>query len=592
MASGGINYVWSNGFSTPSVSIGQAGLISVKVTDSNGCVASTSKTAVVKPLPTANITGNLIICPNVGSTTLTAVGNGTYQWTTPTNVPLTGTTINATQMGIYSLTVTNSNGCKKSTTTTVSNSTLSAKITAAGDTTFCEGGNVVLTASTGNSFQWQTPSGVTQSGQTITATESGIYTLTITEGVCTATATKRITVIAKPTATISASATTICQGGSVTLTASGGDTYRWSNGWNLAVLTLTNVNSFVSITVTVARTGCTQTVTTVQEITVNPKDTVFRTETSCTITRTVTDTLRSTNGFGCEQLIIRTTKPGANDTFRMMANTCDVTKVGETTKVFPRVGRCDSVVITKTSYVPFTATITSNVPSLNICEGKTLTLTATGGGTYLWSTASANNFITVGTGGSYFVTVTNTEGCRSVASINVLVSPKPRALFTYTTLVRTVTTTNQTTGGNRYEWRFGDGGVSVETNPVHTYNANGTYCIQLIAVSDAGCPDTAALQCVTIGGVATQDLPQGIRIEVSPNPFDAVLNMKVTFNTPNSTADFITIYDVLGKPIKRIKLTTSLEPIDSSDWLEGIYWVTVTLDNRQYLVNKVVKMAR
>ena len=47
----------------------------------------------------------------------------------------------------------------------------------------------------------------------------------------------------------------------------------------------------------------------------------------------------------------------------------------------------------------------------------------------------------------------------------------------------TITFNNQTPNSSNYiwQWQFGDGSVSYQKNPVHTYNSNGTYTVTLIA---------------------------------------------------------------------------------------------------------------
>jgi len=45
---------------------------------------------------------------------------------------------------------------------------------------------------------------------------------------------------------------------------------------------------------------------------------------------------------------------------------------------------------------------------------------------------------------------------------------------------------NQSKCATAYVWDFGDGNVSTEENPVHIYEAPGTYVVKLIAVSDHG----------------------------------------------------------------------------------------------------------
>ncbi len=44
---------------------------------------------------------------------------------------------------------------------------------------------------------------------------------------------------------------------------------------------------------------------------------------------------------------------------------------------------------------------------------------------------------------------------------------------------------NTTSSGQTYTWAFGDGAVSTSTNPAHTYTANGTYSVKIVATGCA-----------------------------------------------------------------------------------------------------------
>lgn len=52
--------------------------------------------------------------------------------------------------------------------------------------------------------------------------------------------------------------------------------------------------------------------------------------------------------------------------------------------------------------------------------------------------------------------------------------------------------TNKSTGTGTlsFEWDFGDGNTSLQTNPVHTYTATGTYSVQLRVRNNTGCVDS------------------------------------------------------------------------------------------------------
>ena len=135
----------------------------------------------------------------------------------------------------------------------IDNPIASSSISASGPTSFCAGGSVSLSASAGTAYSWS--NGATT--QTITATESGSYSVTVTDANgCTSSASATVTVFTPAQASISASgALSFCAGGSVDLSASAGTAYSWSNGATTQAITASESGSY-SVTVTDAN-GCT-----------------------------------------------------------------------------------------------------------------------------------------------------------------------------------------------------------------------------------------------------------------------------------------------------------------------------------------------
>lgn len=70
-----------------------------------------------------------------------------------------------------------------------------------------------------------------------------------------------------------------------------------------------------------------------------------------------------------------------------------------------------------------------------------------------------------------------------------------------------------------WQWSFGDGNFSTQTNPSHTYSANGTYQVCLIISTSTGCIDTS---CATIT-VNNCNLTATIYFDTIPGPSLAVL---------------------------------------------------------------------
>ena len=112
----GYTYLWSNGSTSPSITVG-AGVYNVLLTDANGCQSLLDEVEVVElPLPNAVISGNPFIC-DAGCTTLSVPYSAglSYQWYNQFGSPLGGghqlsvcTPLTSTQFYVE---VTDENGC-------------------------------------------------------------------------------------------------------------------------------------------------------------------------------------------------------------------------------------------------------------------------------------------------------------------------------------------------------------------------------------------------------------------------------------------------------------------------------------------------
>ena len=236
-SSTGSSYKWFNGTTqvgtAATYTAATAGNYTVEVTNAAGCKAtSVVKAITVLALPTATITSPATSFCTGASVVLTSSTGSSYKWFNGTTQVGTAATYSATTAGAYTVEVTNSSGCKATSTVTQLSVTAlpTATITSPG-TSFCPGGSVVLTASTGSSYKWF--NGTTQVGTaaTYTATAAGSYTLEVTNSNgCKATSTPTVLSVSSPVATIAASAREFCTGSSVLLTASAGSSYKWFSG--------------------------------------------------------------------------------------------------------------------------------------------------------------------------------------------------------------------------------------------------------------------------------------------------------------------------------------------------------------------------
>ncbi|MFM7767698.1 MAG: hypothetical protein ACKO9S_07565, partial [Bacteroidota bacterium] len=127
-----------------------------------------------------------------------------------------------------------------------------------------------------------------------------------------------------------------------------------------------------------------------------------------------------------------------------------------------------------------------------ICSGQSATLTASGGGTYLWSNGSTASSITVSPTQTTTYSVTITNGCAVTKSltINILPGSIPTPTISGTTSgCGSVTLT--ASGGTTYEW---SGGSSTNT-AINSFISTGTYTVTV--TNAAGCSATAS-QAVTV----------------------------------------------------------------------------------------------
>lgn len=152
---------------------------------------------------------------------------------------------------------------------------------------------------------------------------------------------------------------------------------------------------------------------------------------------------------------------------------------------------------------------------LSLCPGDATTLTGAGANTYQWGpvlfNGASNTISGVNQNTPVYVIGFDNNGCPGDTTFaTILLNDKPVADFTAPAVCEgsPVTFTSQSTVGNgslvRWDWDFGDGSTSLQTNPVHGFGAPVSYGVELIVTTDKGCKDTL-LQNVTVRPVPNAD---------------------------------------------------------------------------------------
>ena len=220
------SYAWTGpgGFTSnlqnPSITSisNNSGTYSVNIVDNNGCINSGTTNIVINPLPV--ITVNTPTACSGGNFTLTATGGTTYNWSGPlgfTSTLQNPTLSNASSNmnGIYTVTVTDVNGCINSNS---SNITVNPSFTISSSNTgpSCVGGTITLTSPSGYIYNWSGPNGFTSSSQNpilnnVQNTTLGQYSLTVFDlNGCQGSATTDVIINPNPILSIISSNGNIC----------------------------------------------------------------------------------------------------------------------------------------------------------------------------------------------------------------------------------------------------------------------------------------------------------------------------------------------------------------------------------------------
>lgn len=567
------------------------GTIFLTHTSSWGCSSSSTYGVTINPLPNPVIEGPASVCQNSLQTyKVTGVPGNTYSWAvTGGNIIRAGqntpsVTVEWTLPGSYTLTVTETNtfGCTVLNNRYVTvNALPEANITASGSTTFCQGGDVTLSAPMGYaSYVWSTG----ETARSIVVRTTGQYWVKITDANGCSNNSDTITVNVFPNTlpiiTVSGP-TTFCEGGSVTLTApSGFSAYLWSTGATTQSITVTESGSY---TVTIADgNGCTGTSTEV-DVFVNPKPapilTVVGTTTICAGDSVE---VRAPAGYVSYTWV---SEQGVN------YGTTRSIWVLQSDKIYVQVvdangcvGESDTVQITVAPVV--SPVIAANGPT-TFCDGNSVKLSAPDGfATYYWSNGATTREIVVADGGNYTVTVTNNAACESVsAPTEVVVNPLPARPGITRTGDTLKAVSNQ---AESFQW-FRNGVMipgAVDRNLV--VSLPGTYRVE-IADNNTCSSKSDGFDVILTGVDEDVVAGHGAELRVFPNPTTGQFTVATVMAEAGSVK--IELVNTIGETVMTVNEFSNggsfSASVDMGTLATGVYNVVVTTNNERWTVRLV-----
>jgi PKD repeat protein len=406
----------------------------------------------------------------------------------------------ATQTGAYKLLQTvSSTGCSiiSNEVSVTANAAPVSAIVPLGKTTFCSGSGVVLYGglAEGKHYYWFNDSSYINVGNvnTLTATESGIYTLTTQDSVTGCSSTSKgllITVLDLPQpAIVPPAKTALCDGASAILHAdktqlpAGNNSFQWmANG--IIIPGATTDSLFVNT--------------------------------------------------GADYTVMVTDEAGCSNTSKvqsMLFNVLPVVKYS-----FPHTACAGSPVdFINKSYVP---------------KGELTYNWTFGDGTSSTQESPSHAYVAAGKY-KMILYATSASGCVSMFMDSIIVHAATKADFKAEhSGPRRFTFTAQDTTGAQYHWIFGDGMTGTGRTADHDYFVDGNYQVILQVTNASGCitilADSISLNST---GLADNSNP-GNSFSVYPNPF--VQNSNITYTISKQSNVTLEVYDMLGQKVETV----------------------------------------
>jgi len=636
----------SNTYTTTALTNGQ--VVTCVMTSNATCASPTTATSTgitmtvnttVAPTVSIAITsGSNPTCTGASVTfTATPVNGGTtpsYQWKVgTTNVGTNSNTYTTTALTngqVVTCVMTSNTTCASPTTATSAGITMTVNTTVAptasiaitsGSNPTCAGVSVTFTATPVNggttpSYQWKvgtTNVGTNSNTYTTTALTNGqVVTCVITSNLACAspttatsagiTMTVNTTVVPTVSIAITSGSNPICEGASVTFTATpvnGGTTpsYQWKiNGVNAG----TNSATFESSSLT-----NTQIVTCI--LTSNAVCVSQTTVTSTGITMTVNPILTPTVSItadaiticdGAQVIFTPTPVNGGTPTYQWKLNGSDIATGATYSNSSLANGNTVSCVMTSTEACVSSATATSNTvtmtvnpiltpsveinadPAIAVCPGESILFTANpangGTPTYQWTVDGVNAGTNATLSGIYnngqviACTMTSTANCANPSVVSA--TPKTVTIYNVTPVTISeasgVLTSSATSGNQWYEETLGI--INNATSQTYTPIADGHY---YVVVTDANSCDVTSnvINFIYTGIDNVTEVPT---IKLYPNPTNGIVN--ISFG--QEIVGDVMIENIIGKKVYIAKVNQtkdSVKAIDLSKFASGTYFVII-----------------
>lgn len=520
--------------------------LQLTITDANGCDSTISTVVGVSSTPGANINGNDTVCLGTQNRfTAPTVANTTYAWSS-TGATFSGGTTNDTafitynSIGLKTLTLTmtsTASGCDSTITMNIYvDSFPVAAVT--GSTSVCMGSTASVyqtTQRSGYTYTWSaTGGGIVSSGQGTysaginwsTTGSKTVQVIVARPSGCSTTATRTVTVSARPAASITGS-DTICIGTSQKYNApvAAGTTYSWSSTGatftggttrdSAVVSYATAGTKTLSLTITNTTSGCDSTITMSIYVDSFPNVAVSGASPICLVGGAASSVYQTSQQSGYTYTWSATGGTVTSGQGTYAATIRWTTSGSKTVQVIvARPSGCSTTAnMSVTVNTPPAASITGP-DTICIGTGQKFNAPVVAGTTYSWSSTGAtftggttrdSAVVTYSTTGlkTISLTITNTTtGCDSTVTQNVYVDSLPVATISGSTALcqfnSSASALYQTTQGTGYTYNWTAPGGAISSGQ-GTYSVSATWLttgnktLGVTVTRPSGCSTTGTL---------------------------------------------------------------------------------------------------
>jgi len=550
------------------------GTYTVTLTASNSCGTSTFTqiVTIITPPTAAFSTGPATGCGPLSVQFFSAASNNAtdFFWEFPGGTPATSTDENPvvvyTTPGNYSVTFTASNAAGSNTSTQSDIVVVQPEPTADFSSNIGVGTvNFDNNSINATSYNWLFGDGLSSAEENPahTYSVSGTYTVTLTatNDCGSSTSTQTLTILLPPQAAFSVSALEGCAPLEVTfdnLSSADATDFEWTfEGGTPA--TSTDADPVVTFdqpgtyTVTLTASNAAGSSTSTTTITVlGPPDASFTMQTAG-LGVVLTNTSQNATSFHWDF--------GDGNTSNEASPTHTYATPGEHTITLRASNACGTTEIVKDVNIQGSAPIAAFKPNATQgCIPFTVQFADQSAGNptaWAWTfpggnpatSAVQNPSVTYSTPGQYAVTleVTNQYGNNMTIQPNLIeVLALPLADFLFSATDLTVQFTNQSQFGATYTWNFGDGNMSNDPSPSHTYAAPGEYTVTLTVLNNCGATTLQKMVKLTSG---TGEVSWLNTFRLYPNPNTGAFTVEMRGEAAQEL-EFVML-DALGQLVNR-----------------------------------------